>query len=335
MTKIGLALGKFAPLHSGHQHVIETALSEMDRVIVLIYDVPQVTNVPLPVRSQWLREIYPQIEVLEAWDGPVEVSSDPAITSLHDAYLKRRLTGKPITHFYSSEFYGEHVSRALGAIDRRVDSPRARFPVSATEIRKSPFQHRNFLHPRVYRDLITQVVFLGAPSTGKSTLAERLAMEHQTVWVPEYGREYWQKHQVDRRLTLEQLVEIAEGHRDIEESFLMDAKNYLFVDTDASTTRQFSMFYHDSCHRRLNELVDEASRRYDLFFLCMPDIPYEDTWDRSGAMFRATFQRQIEADLLARRIPHERLSGSVATRIQAVNDRLNRFDKFSRFSRFG
>lgn len=35
---VGLARGKFAPLHRGHQHVIETALREMDHVIVVIYD---------------------------------------------------------------------------------------------------------------------------------------------------------------------------------------------------------------------------------------------------------------------------------------------------------
>lgn len=33
----GLVLGKFAPLHKGHEYLIETALREMDRVTVMIY----------------------------------------------------------------------------------------------------------------------------------------------------------------------------------------------------------------------------------------------------------------------------------------------------------
>jgi hypothetical protein len=57
---------------------------------------------------------------------------------------------------------------------------------------------------------------VGAPSTGKSTLAQQAAGAFMTEWVPEYGREYWEKHQVDRRLSAAQLVEIAEGHRDRE-----------------------------------------------------------------------------------------------------------------------
>ena len=45
----GLTLGKFAPLHKGHQLVIETAVSEMDDVVLIIYDCPDVTPVPLNV----------------------------------------------------------------------------------------------------------------------------------------------------------------------------------------------------------------------------------------------------------------------------------------------
>jgi nicotinamide riboside kinase len=35
-----------------------------------------------------------------------------------------------------------------------------------------------------------RVAILGAESTGKSTLAEALAMYYDTVWVPEYLREF-------------------------------------------------------------------------------------------------------------------------------------------------
>ncbi|WP_144530121.1 adenylyltransferase/cytidyltransferase family protein, partial [Peribacillus simplex] len=38
MKKLGLTLGKFAPLHKGHQFMIETALQEVDELIVVIYE---------------------------------------------------------------------------------------------------------------------------------------------------------------------------------------------------------------------------------------------------------------------------------------------------------
>lgn len=43
MKKVGLTLGNFAPLHRGHQHLIETALLEVGHVIVVIYDAREVT----------------------------------------------------------------------------------------------------------------------------------------------------------------------------------------------------------------------------------------------------------------------------------------------------
>ena len=161
----GLVLGKFAPLHRGHQLLFDIALKENDRVIAIIYDSPEVTNIPLPIRSGWIKQLYPTVQVIEAWDGPTEVGDTPEINSRHEAYLKKLLAGHIINAFYSSEFYGEHVSQALGAIDRRIDPNRSRIPISGTALRKNAFVWREFVDSIVYRDLVTKVVFLGAPST--------------------------------------------------------------------------------------------------------------------------------------------------------------------------
>lgn len=326
--KVGLTLGKFAPLHKGHQYLIETALAEVDHLIVLVYHAPDVTTVPLPVRAGWIRMLYPQVEVLEAWNGPMEVGETPEIQQQHETYVRAVLGSRTVTHFYASEFYGAHMSRALGAIHRRVDPARHTVPISGTAIRHDLFAHRHLLDPQVYRDLITRVVFLGAPSTGKSTLAERLAAQHQTVWMPEYGRDYWLEHQVNRRLTPEQLTEIAEGHLAREEALLQQANRYLFVDTDATTTFMFALDYHGSATPRLAELADATRTRYDLFFLCEDDIPYEDTWERSGAIYRRVFQEQTRADLLRRHIPFLSLFGTVDERLTRVKQVLHGFDRF-------
>jgi HTH-type transcriptional regulator, transcriptional repressor of NAD biosynthesis genes len=327
-TTIGLTLGKFAPLHSGHQLVIETALAEMDEVLILIYNCPEITDVPLNVRSRWIRDIYTNVEVIEAWDGPLEVGDTPAIKRMHEDYILKTLARRRITHFYSSEFYGDHVSQALGAVNRLVDPDRATLPVSGTLLRQNPYSYRQFIHSRVYRDLVANVVFLGAPSTGKTTMAEKLAQEFDTVWMPEYGREYWETHHVDRRLTLEQLTEIAEGHLKREEALLKEANRYLFTDTNAQTTYIFSLYYHGKADERLIEYANAASSRYDLVFLCDVDIPYDDTWDRSGEANRQVFQQQIIGDLAERKVPYFLLRGSLDARIDCVKRVLSRFRKY-------
>ncbi|MEM7345483.1 MAG: adenylyltransferase/cytidyltransferase family protein [Chloroflexota bacterium] len=150
----GLTLGKYAPLHRGHQLVIETALAEMDEVVVIIYNSPDVTPIPLTVRSQWIRTIYPTVQVVEAWDGPTDVGDTPEIKQAHEDYILNVLKIRDITHFYSSEFYGEHMSVALGAINRLVDIDRQAVPISGTIIRNDPSGHRPYLDERVYWDLI-------------------------------------------------------------------------------------------------------------------------------------------------------------------------------------
>lgn len=324
----GLTLGKFAPLHKGHQLVIETALAEMDEVFAIIYDAPETTSIPLNIRSNWIRNLYPQIKVIEAWDGPTEIGDTTEIKRKHEKYIIEHLKVSGITHFYSSEFYGEHMSAALGAINRLVSPSRNLVPISGTKIRENPFLFREFISPVVYRDLITNIVFLGAPSTGKTTIASKMADEYKTVWMPEYGREYWEKNQINRKLSLEQLVEIAEGHLEKENQFLYQANRYLFTDTNAITTFMFSSYYHQSVHKRLAELAIFTQSRYDLVFLCDIDIPYDDTWDRSGDSSRKTFQKQIVGDLLARKIPFIILSGDIETRITKAKKILSQFKKY-------
>jgi HTH-type transcriptional repressor of NAD biosynthesis genes len=335
MTTRGLTLGKFAPLHKGHQFLIETALAEMDEVIVMVYDCPETIAVPLSVRAAWIRQLYPTVRVIEAWDGPTEIGDTPQIKAMHETYVLKQLSGLTITHFYSREFYGDHMSAALGAVNRLVDwtpesswEQRTAVPISATQVRTNPFKHRNYLHPWVYRDLIINVVFLGAPSTGKTTLAEALAAHYQTVWMPEYGREYWETHQVNRRLSLEQLEEIATGHLEREDELLVNANRYLFTDTNALTTYRFSLYYHGAASPQLTHMADRCTARYDLVFLCDIDIAYDDTWDRSGEENREVFQKQIISDLLVRKIPFFTVRGSLEARIGYVQQILARFEKY-------
>ena len=325
---VGLTLGKFAPFHKGHQFVIETALARTDHVIVLIYDSPEITSIPLGIRAQWIRDLYPAIEVIEAWGGPSEVGNTAEIKQEQEKYILERLNGRRITHFFNSEFYGDHVSDALCCRNCTVDKSRSKFPISATRIRENPYKYKQFISPRVYKDLITNVVFLGAPSTGKTTLAKKMAYEMETVWMPEYGREYWEKNQIDRRLTLHQLLKIAEGHIEKEEQILCKANKYIFTDTNATTTRIFSYYYHGKALPELEELASCSASRYDIVFLCENDIPYEDTWDRSGGLNRDITQKQIVADLIQRKIPFFRLTGSVTDRITETKRILGKLHKF-------
>ncbi|MBP1960911.1 AAA family ATPase [Paenibacillus aceris] len=330
MKKLGLTLGKFAPLHKGHQFMIETALQEVDELIVVIYETT-VTSIPLHIRANWIRKLYSTVRVIEAWDGPDGYSNDREHEIREEQYILGLLNGEQVTHFYSSEFYGEHMSIALSAADRRVDEARERVPISATVVRSDPYKYREFVSDIVYRDLITKVVFVGAMSTGKSTITEALAQRYRTTFASEFGRDYWTEHQVDRRIGLEAFDEIADGHIKREEQALLKANRYLFVDTNAITTYMFAMDYHGRAPELLTRIALENAQRYDLFFLCDDDIPYDDTWDRSGAQKRHIFHKQIIADLKERRIQFITLRGSLEERMRKVDDVLAKFEPYRNY----
>ncbi|MEG1025344.1 MAG: AAA family ATPase [Flavobacterium sp.] len=316
--KVGLTLGKFAPFHKGHQLLIETAVNEVDELIVLIYDDP-VINIALAARAAWIREIYPKIVVIEGVNSPNDTGYTPEIMKIQEDYVLSVLGNRTISHFYSSEPYGVHMSIVLNAVNRQVDVSRNIIPISATKIRKNSFENKEFIHPIVYKDLITKVVLLGAPSTGKTTLAEKLAFHFDTQWMPEYGREYWEKHQINKRLTLEDLLKIAETHIEREDALVLQSNRILFSDTNAITTYLFSLDYHGTALAALENLAKAAENRHDIIFVCDTDIPYDDTWDRSGDVKRKEFQQKIIEDLNNRNLKYYMLSGTIDERIEQVS----------------
>lgn len=176
--------------------------------------------------------------------------------------------------------------------------------------------------PGTKRAMIKKVVFLGGPSTGKTTLCETLAIELDTLTVAEYGREYWLTHQVNRRLTPEQLLHIAQTQNLWEDQAISRANKVLLCDTNAFTTWHFALHYHQTALPELTQLAKESWQRYHLVVLCDDDIPYDDTWERSGDANRHEFQQFIRRYLTDANIPHLLVSGSVAQRKEQVLEAL-------------
>jgi nicotinamide riboside kinase len=136
---------------------------------------------------------------------------------------------------------------------------------------------------------------------------------------------------VDRRIDFAAFDDIAVGHLEREETALLAANRYLFVDTNAITTYTYALDYHGKAPQLLTQLALENAQRYDLFFLCDTDIPYDDTWDRSGDQKRQIFQKQVIADLKQRRIPYITLRGDLEQRIARVDEVLRHFQAHENF----
>lgn len=150
--KIGFTIGKFAPLHKGHQYLIEKGLSEMDEFYVIIYETT-VTQISIETRANWIKQIYPKVHLIYAKNPPSQYGLDEKSVKIQTNYLKEMVKGIEVTHFYNSEPYGKFVARDLNIKEVQVDRKRQRYPISATAIRKGIEKNKDFIDNIVIKDL--------------------------------------------------------------------------------------------------------------------------------------------------------------------------------------
>ncbi|HFA49361.1 MAG TPA: hypothetical protein ENJ95_10125 [Bacteroidetes bacterium] len=161
--------------------------------------------------------------------------------------------------------------------------------------------------------MMKKVVLTGPESSGKTVLAEKLAKHYQTVWVPEYAREYCKKHgNVD--LTPMDFAHIAGGQLLLEDQMAKKANGLLICDTDLISTEVWADYFLDECPKWIMET--NRTRYYDLFLLLAPDIPWIDDGIRNFNHIREEHFEKLRDGLKKRGVPFEIISGDFGERFQ-------------------
>lgn len=269
-NKIGLFIDSFPIFHRGYELCMKYALHEVDELIVIIFNSPN-GEIPLPIRSKWIKQLYPDIEVIESW---FDFRSKGATTAIQSQFLDKILKKREVTHLYSTDFEVEHLSDTLNVQNRLKPSIRTRMNELTACIKKDSYANISSVEPLVYRDLITNVAFVGAQSTGKSTIAEAMAKRFNTEFMFEYGRYHWDVYQKDRIETIPQIEEITERQLQMEEDKLKKANKYLFVDTCPFVTLRYAYDWHGEASERLLQFAQEAQTRYDIIYTLNRNYAY-------------------------------------------------------------
>ena len=122
---------------------------------------------------------------------------------------------------------------------------------------------------------IKKIVIIGPESTGKSTLSKALAEHFQTLWCPEYAREYLLKNGTN--YSAADLLTIAKGQLKLEDEFLQKIQgetksSVLFVDTDMYVMKVWSEYVFGTCDFFILDTI--IKRKYDGYLLCNIDLPW-------------------------------------------------------------
>jgi len=333
----GLVVGKFSPFHKGHEYLIQTANEECEELIIISYSRPEFPSCSSAIRRSWLDNFAPNASVLcvdaptiEQWrkddlwqmEMPFNLDND----DLHREFIFKLLNERlklDIDAVFTSESYGEGFAKYLSHNKKGfgqhvehvcVDIDRIKIPVSGTDIRNSTTPSDTQIRPYVLADYLPQkVCFLGAESTGKSTISSVLAQEYNEPLVEEYGRTLWERN--NGVLTPEDLVDICKVQTENEVKSQLSAERYIFCDTSPLTTLCYSESLFSTMPRVLEAFAEQP---YQHIFLCEPDFPLVQDGTRKDERFRKWQHDWYIEQLNNRKIPFTQLKGSLEHRILQV-----------------
>ncbi|MEN9337083.1 MAG: hypothetical protein RLZZ500_2070 [Bacteroidota bacterium] len=162
---------------------------------------------------------------------------------------------------------------------------------------------------------VLRIAFYGPESTGKSTIAAQLADAFDTVWTPEFARDYLQEkwNESGEICQSEDLLPIAIGQTQLENQRLQQANRFLFCDTNVLVTKVFGDIYYGSVHHDIEKAAKK--HKYDLIFLTDVDVPWEADDLRDRPDNREETLRIFEENLKQYKKPYLKLSGNAESRL--------------------
>ncbi len=161
---------------------------------------------------------------------------------------------------------------------------------------------------------IARVVLTGSESTGKTTLAHRLAAHYGTSVSREFVREY--ALQRGNELGFEDHGPIARGQMAAEDEAVAAARRVAFIDTDLVSTVVYCEHYFGRCPAWI---VDAArARAADLYLLMNIDVPWVADPARDRGDRRPEMHALFRDRLAAFQLPFVEISGGWEQRFAAA-----------------
>ena len=173
---------------------------------------------------------------------------------------------------------------------------------------------------------VEKIVVIGPESTGKSSLCQLLSKHYNTIWCPEFAREYLLKHGTN--YTYNDLLAIAKGQVALEDKYLIKARKdweiknsklknpVLFVDTDMNVMKVWCEYVFGKCHTYILNKITE--RKSNLYLLCNIDLPWvkDELREYPDLQSRKELFNIYKDILINQDVPWTLISGNYEERLQ-------------------
>lgn len=120
---------------------------------------------------------------------------------------------------------------------------------------------------------IKRVAIFGTESTGKTTLAQKLAAHFGESWSPEFVREFWDIR--EGKIIASDLGTIALGQIANEDAALAKARRVVFSDTELLTNVLWAdVLFPGRCPEWVRQEAEVRAREFSLYLLCDTDVAF-------------------------------------------------------------
>lgn len=170
------------------------------------------------------------------------------------------------------------------------------------------------------QNTIKKIGIVGAESTGKTWLCENLAQHFQTVWVPEYAREYFNDSDI-YNYTMEDLILIAKKQVALENQLMKRAREFIFCDTTLITLKIWAILEFNQTPPYIEEHLSRI--KYDHYFITDNQMPWVADALRQNKHSRELLFHMNEEEVKRSGIPYSVITGVNNDRLKVAIELLS------------
>jgi len=311
----GFVFGKFLPFHNGHLALARFALQHVDFLYIIVCEGIH-ENIPGNVRMKWISESFKNevhVKIILFTYNPDELPSGSEASENASELWARvfKMLVPDAGYVFTSEPYGDMLAKYMNIIHIMFNQNRAMVPVSGTVIRENPMKHFHYLPDVVKPYYCKRITLMGTESTGKTTLAYKLAQYYNFTYINEAARTLIPD---SNNLTFSDLEHLITAQSNLITEGVQQFKNAVIIDTNLYTVQSYSMLFFNK-YMLVNK-SDIEIHTSDLLLYLENDVPYIQDGTRLTANLRNAIDKQHYKTLTDFDITYQKINGNWTKRFE-------------------